>query len=386
MRPTATHRVDRIVPAVLVMLAAILCGPLGCDTTRSDRLVVATSGSLADRRRLESEFAAWVAASSHPAVPGAVRLDWLILAPGDDPARVAQRRHPPDVLLGGSASSYERLDRMGRLAALPLDGSPTWLSRRHVPFEGTAGSPARVWLNDPRNDPFWLARAKSWLGGGHFRDGYSRLVREAAHPRRISRLAGPTSPPGVEGVAILQGCRHPELARRFLKFLAATERLGPVPARAADSPEADSLLADLLGATLVDAQDELWTAWSALERGDHPEPARRWMTEPPPWPPASVARILSRQGERAMSLVETLAGELSAQPTVRAWLIRSWLSPPRLVDEVLLHELATAAAGRLCREPNVRDWLRAEWTAWARQRYRRVARRASVQFSVFSVQ
>jgi hypothetical protein len=176
-------------------------------------------------------------------------------------------------------------------------------------------------------------------------------------------------------VAILQGCRQPELARRFLQFLAATERVGPAPAPAADSPEADSLLADLLGATLVDAQDELWAAWSALARVNPPEPALRWMTEPPPWPPASVAKILSRQGERAMAMVETLAGELSAQPPVRAWLIRSWLSPTRVADEALLNELATAAEGRLCHEPSFRDWLRAEWTAWARQRYQAVGSR-----------
>jgi hypothetical protein len=186
--------------------------------------------------------------------------------------------------------------------------------------------------------------------------------------------AGSPSPslPWIEGVAILQGCRHPEPARTFLRFLAGTGRAGPAPEQPASrSPEADSLLADLLGATLVDAQDELWAAWSALERVNPPGPALEWMTEPPPWPPASVTTILNRQGERAMSLVETLAGELSAQPSVRAWLIRSWLSPPRLVDAAMLEELATAAEGRLCREPSVRDWLRAEWTAWARQRYLR---------------
>jgi hypothetical protein len=161
----------------------------------------------------------------------------------------------------------------------------------------------------------------------------------------------------------------------------ATGRVEPAAVRTASLPEADSLLADLLGATLVDVQDELWSAWEALERVNPPEAALRWMSEPPPWPPASVAKILGRQGERAMALLETLAGELSAQPPVRAWLIRSWLSPPRLVDEALLDELAAAADGRLCREPSFRDWVRTEWTAWARQRYRRVARLASGQWS-----
>ena len=38
-----------------------------------------------------------------------------------------------------------------------------------------------------------------------------------------------------------------------------------------------TLVADLLGATLVDAQDELWTAWKALERAGYPESARKWL-------------------------------------------------------------------------------------------------------------
>src|SRR5262249_5371812 len=102
--------------------------------------------------------------------------------------------------------------------------------------------------------------------------------------------------------------------------------------------------------------------------------ALRWMTEPPPWPPASVSKLLSRPGERAMSMVEDLAGQVATDPAIRAWLVRSWLTPPRVLDLELLDELAGAAGGRLGREPRFRDWLRAEWTAWPRQRFRRVAR------------
>jgi hypothetical protein len=75
-----------------------------------------------------------------------------------------------------------------------------------------------------------------------------------------------------------------------------------------------------------------------------------------------------------MSLVETLAAEVAPQPPARAWLLRSWLSPPRIVDDELLKELARAAQGQLGHEPRFRAWLQEEWTAWARQRYRRVAR------------
>lgn len=78
-----------------------------------------------------------------------------------------------------------------------------------------------------------------------------------------------------------------------------------------------------------------------------------------------------------MALIETLATEVATEPPARAWLLRSWLAPGRPVDESLLSELAQAAEGRLCREPRFRAWLREEWTAWARQRYRRVARWAA---------
>ena len=86
----------------------------------------------------------------------------------------------------------------------------------------------------------------------------------------------------------------------------------------------------------------------------------------------------SGEGEHAMSLIETLAGELAPEP------VGSRLAHPELA-------LAPAArstrrcwprwhtrrtAGSL-REPRFRAWLRAEWTAWARQRYRRVAKRRS---------
>ena len=42
------------------------------------------------------------------------------------------------------------------------------------------------------------------------------------------------------------------------------------------------------------------------------EQAIEWLTEPPPWPPASVAKYLGREGERAMALIETLAARSRA--------------------------------------------------------------------------
>jgi hypothetical protein len=182
-------------------------------------------------------------------------------------------------------------------------------------------------------------------------DGYARLVELAGHAPRIGwQSAGEQQIDRDKSAAEFD--REPDSAAR-------------------------SLLADLLGSTLVDAQDELWAAYLALHRAEHPEPATKWLTEPPPWPPASIKRYLQREGENAMALIETLAAELAPEPAARGWLIRSWLAPARLADPKLLAELAQAADGRLGREPRLRSWLRAEWTAWARQRYRRVARLAA---------
>ena len=206
----------------------------------------------------------------------------------------------------------------------------------------TAAANAKRRLADPRNDPVTLAWAMKELEPDRWHEGYARLVELAARSPRIAWHG--------EGTSI-------------------------VPGRDS-APGEGGLFADLLGSTLVDAQDELWVAWQALERAGFTGAARRWLTEPPPWPPASIKRYLERDSETSMAMIETLAAELAPEPAVRAWLIRSWLRPARPVDGRLLAELAGAADGRLEREPRLRAWLVAEWTASARQRYRRVARLA----------
>jgi hypothetical protein len=192
---------------------------------------------------------------------------------------------------------------------------------------------------------------------------------EAAVPPRL-----------VEGAAIVAGGANQRLASEFVRFLAETRADRPVAesssARSQADPQLEELVADLVGATLVDAQDELWAAWAALDRAGDPEPALKWMTEPPPWPPASIARLLARGDSDALNLVETLAREITPDAAVRAELIRSWLAPARVIDRSALAELTHLADGRLGTEPRFRAWLRAEWTVWARQRFRRVERLA----------
>jgi hypothetical protein len=182
-----------------------------------------------------------------------------------------------------------------------------------------------------------------------------------------------------EGAAIRRGARSGAAARAFLQFLAARPMIQGGAEKSGLDPDVSDLLADLLGATLVDSQEELLTAWAALDRGGAGKPpqAAAWLTEPPPWPPASVEKLQNRGGDRALAMVHDLAGQIAPDPEIRFWLVQSWLRPHRQIEESVLNELAHSVGGRLVREPRFRAWLREEWTAWARQRYRRVARLAA---------
>jgi hypothetical protein len=360
----------------------------GCDQPATPGLVVATSWPREERARLQAEFLKWQASSTLNSGREPIHLEWLFLMPGEAVGPMARRASPPDILLGGIASSYQRMSYDGRLLPVGPSDSARWCVSRRA-----TGQPAG--RGDPRTDSISLGWARRQLAPGQWREGYARLIDLAGHSPRVGRRDGlepggrtkhdvMTTPdvPLPEGVAIPAGARDPELARTFMRFLLETREVELASNRGASEQDADAdfdlLVADLLGATLVDAQDELWVAWEILERAGSPSRARQSLTDPPPWPPASIEKYLEREGERAMSLIETLVGELSPRPAVRAWLIRSWLGSPRVVDDVLLAEMTRAADGALVHEPRFRAWLRAEWTASARQRYRRVAKLASM--------
>jgi hypothetical protein len=178
----------------------------------------------------------------------------------------------------------------------------------------------------------------------------------------------------LEAVSLPAGGRSPDRARRFLAILESRGLVEPPPADPAIEAIVDDLIADLLGAALVDAREELRVADVALRRFGHPARAEAALGERPPWPPASVAKL--QASPNGGPLLETLLDQVAPDPEARAWLLESWSRPRRAVDGGLLVELAGAAEGRLAREPRFRAWLRGECTAWTRQLYRRVARLA----------
>jgi hypothetical protein len=383
--PSCRVRLGLVRIGALALTAMLVHAP-GCAPRSPDRLVVATFWPPVVRRKLEVDFERWKGADGNPLGSRSVQLQWLALAPGDDPRKLAFRATAPHVILGGPASTFALLANMDLLAPIEQAGSSRWCTVAR-PAGGGSSAPATTdaW-SDPRHDRDSLRQAIEQLSEAGWRKGYARLVEASAARQRISRSAesaGVSGSPGIEGAAIALAAPDPELAHGFLQFLVETQGAKAAEKdskdRASVPEEVSSLVADLLGSTLVDAQDELWTAVRAIETVSDREKAVEWLCEPPPWPPASVAKYLGREGERAMALIETLAAEVAPEPPARAWLLRSWLAPARLVDDTLLSELSDAAGGRLCREPRFRAWLREEWTASARQRYRRVARWAGAQ-------
>ncbi|MFO0908539.1 MAG: M28 family peptidase [Isosphaeraceae bacterium] len=337
-------------PGLILAVAAGFC-MAGCDGDRPGVVDVATAWPAEARRNLERVLSQ---------TPGAPAVRWILLAPGDDIALLATRSAPPDVLLGGPATTYARLDRAGSLTV--LESGRGWTPLRPP---GTP-APDETQGSDPGSAGD-LAAIPTRLASGAWEREYAALVGQAA-----------TWPPGVdwkrtighvEGSAIPRGAPEPDAARLVLEVLRREFHLEASPPGRDIDPDAMALAADLLEATLIEAHDELVDAAAALEQANHPLRATSWMTKPPPWPPASVALIADD-----MPMLETLAAQLAPEADVRAWLLRSWVAPSRTIDGVLLQEIAGAVEGRLMREPRFRAWLRAEWTAWARQRYRRVAR------------
>jgi hypothetical protein len=398
MNASPTPRLGRLHLALVATLA------LGCERPEGDALVIATPWSSSQRAAIEADY--------RKADPSTPAIAWLPLAPGDDASRIVPG---VDLVLGVPASDLDALD--GLLAPISDGDRRPWRVARRLtlglavdttlehPSLADRSLASRVALDDPRRDPISLAWAKARLSSLGWPKGYAELVRKATNARRIGRagsarlrvsrgeaavapaadVVGPLdektalvgldgAPPWLEGAALVGASPRINEARAFVAFLANRGQAEPVPDDfPAPEPVADGLLADLLGATLVDAQDELWAAAEALDHSGHPDPFEGYLDDPPPWPPTSVQKL--RRRAEADELLDALAREIGANGDARAWLLRTWDSPERKIDGAWLRELARAA-GSLAQEPRFRTWLRAEWTAWARQHYRRIAREA----------
>lgn len=387
----------------------IALGPAGCSGERADAagsLRVATPWPRSVRDGLEREFAERLGADQAPvvwiAVPEGTRLDRFL--------RRAARL--PDVLLGGLADDYARLAAVGLLEGLSNGvARPYWWEIRQTAVElvKRPERKPRMALGDPRVDPFARAWSLNWFDQMRWTFAYAALIGwyggvspaagwgsssaraafdqgradetvledAAAEERGLEFVGGPKI---LEAAAIRAGSPRAPLARDFLKFVVERTRatLGPVvDGDLMAAVDARDLLVDLLGATLVDAGDELRIASEVV----HKTRSGRWagplLHQFPPWPPASVGKLLAKSGDAGLELVETLVGQIAPEAGQRLWLTQSWLKPSEPIRRATLEEIARAEGGRLTREPRFRAWLRAEWTQWARQRYRWVARMAA---------
>lgn len=350
-------------PGARPLIAAIVSGTLAASGCSDDRaLVVATPWDLPTCRAVRSRLLAEAETISSP-------IRWVRLAPWDDPGRVIGPGSGVDVLLGWAGPTLRSLDHRGLLEG-PEAG---WVRAPDVDRDGdeppAGGHPGASFpSSDPRVDPGVRGQVTEILGRGDWALGYSRLLEREARP--------PDGPPGDEAGgwgALPVGSDHPE-ASRFLALVSSLD--GGAGAGKPKVPSVEPglvvLQAELIGATAIDASQELGDAWEAVDRSTEPEASRAELVEPPPWPPASIQELRADPDRR--SLVETLAGALVDDEEARAWLLDSWGRPARPIDRATLIELATVADARLLDERNFLPWLRAEWTAWARQRYRRIAR------------
>lgn len=392
---------------------------MGCANRGPSPLILATDLPEPATLSLERAF--------QLAHPESSPLSWIRPLPGFDLRPVASSTPGVQLLVSISLAPLSTMAGLRRLEPLSAGQGSPWLLLRRAEvgwalrpdlFEARALPPAPGWssatdprlarfiaLGDPRTDPATLALARehlqkqpSWSGA------YADLIRAAALARPIRRastsalaaldhgavaLAPVVSdklpanlrvdfqPEGLAppaGIALISSCPRPDEARSFLRFL--------LEAGLASEPdssffvEENPLLAILLGSTLVDAQQELVHASRVLEQSAHPARLERFLTEPPPWPPASISRLSRQEDAEGERLRDQLAAQIAPDLDTRYWLLESWNETAATLDGEALDRLARAVDGKLASEPRFRAWLQAEWTSWARQRYRRVARQA----------
>jgi hypothetical protein len=156
----------------------------------------------------------------------------------------------------------------------------------------------------------------------------------------------------------------------FQEFCHKTNRLTGVLNPDESTTSKHAISDDLASIILFECRSDIQNAWGTIENstGELRQRAEKYLTELPPWPPASIQDLQKRRGfEYIVALVEQMA----ADGDERDWLIREFQNPETNVNPEVLDQ---ALNGHLQGSIRFRTWLRAEWTAWIRQRCRRVTR------------
>ena len=191
------------------------------------------------------------------------RIRWLVLDAQTDLEGLAKRSEVPDVLLGGIPRAHLWLADQRRVHPEKHDRGSIERVGSRSPFERTTTSFA-----DPRTVPASLEFALNQLGFGRWSLGYAELVRMAGGQGGAPAGGGSSGPAGVpECASVLRASNTETGASWFLRFISETRGAGMWTPSGGGGPTfnplVESLIADLLGAALVDARDELEAAWSA---------------------------------------------------------------------------------------------------------------------------
>ena len=332
-------RLKRFSLILIPLLATVGCAPK-IDAVES--LVVVTNWSKSDRDIITREF--------NGAFPS-VRVRWITVDFGPDSARLANEIPGAEVFLGGSSSSRR-------------SGQGKGIERRI----------------DPRRDLFALADFKDLVREVGWERAFGECVDSLAHERtEEAKSAGAGS---RRCVAVALQTPIGSSAARFLRTVRESRSV-VMYNFGTDKDLIDSWIADLIGSSSIDADEEARAARAAIERAGRPVRWVKRFESAPFWPPASVLKLKRKgagAGETPRVWLEALADQIAPDPSARVWLLESWRKPERPIDDAFLRELTRAADGRVAAEPRFREWLRAEWTASARQRFAWIARHAGADF------
>jgi hypothetical protein len=164
--------------------------------------------------------------------------------------------------------------------------------------------------------------------------------------------------------------KRPQAADSFRAFCEETGKCA-APATSSEAAFLAPVFRTLMAGVLLDeCLDSLRNAWKAIRAGtgEAARDAEAYLTERPPWPPASILRL---RKERGFEYVGALAEQVAIDRDQRDWLVRAFQEAEGKVD---FQRLETSDDGRLSESLRFRTWIHAEWAAWVRQRARRTER------------